>query len=460
MGPGARVDHRNGPHRDPGVLFDDPRRRSGERSRASDGQRAHARERHLRHGHRVRPHGLEEAAGGDEDPVAGIVLDRAVGTERAPSREPVAESPGYPGRRPDPTRKPCPPGSAQVGPAAVVVGRPRPGLAAHPRPSGVRAHPAAVPVRVPGIRDCGGHPHRAVVRRIDPASVAVETFVEIGHGGPGRIVTVIRRRRLLVDVSRVPVAWVRRARLRGGIFVVAGPSALAPQAAARLGAGAEGQDHERKGKEQAGHRVLRALGRKKGRRKSYPEKDRGARLVRGRRVVLAVFESPRYAVFRSFSNSSVGSSPRRITPSVILHSLMLSRYGTSYWMSSIAFSMMARRPRAPALRRIASWAMDRSASLVNVSFTRSISNSFWYCFTSAFFGCVRMVTRSSSVRSSRVASIGKRPTHSGIMPNLIRSSGSTSASNSPTPRLSFEDTVAPNPNPFSPVRRLTRFSIP
>jgi hypothetical protein len=41
---------------------------------------------------------------------------------------------------------------------------------------------------------------------------------------------------------------------------------------------------------------------------------------------------------------------------------------------------------------------------VKLSFTRSISKSFWYCLTSAFFGWVRMVTRSSSVRSSRVAS--------------------------------------------------------
>ena len=94
-------------------------------------------------------------------------------------------------------------------------------------------------------------------------------------------------------------------------------------------------------------------------------------------------------------------------------------------MSSIASSMMARRPRAPELRRMASRAMARSDSLVKLSFTFSISNIFWYCFTSAFFGWVRMVTRSSSRRSLRVATTGSRPTNSGIIPNFIRSSGST-----------------------------------
>ena len=60
-------------------------------------------------------------------------------------------------------------------------------------------------------------------------------------------------------------------------------------------------------------------------------------------------------------------------------------------MSSIALSRMARRPRAPLLlRRAPRCATLSSAPLVNLSFTPSISNSFWYCFTSAFFGCVRM----------------------------------------------------------------------
>ena len=129
-------------------------------------------------------------------------------------------------------------------------------------------------------------------------------------------------------------------------------------------------------------------------------------------------------------------------------------------MSSIASSMMARRPRAPELRRIASRAMARSASLVKVSFTFSISKSFWYCFTSAFFGCGEDGDRSSSFRSLSVATTGRRPTNSGIIPNFIRSSGSTSASSSPTLRSSRWVIFAPKPRPFSPTRRLMTPSMP
>jgi hypothetical protein len=45
----------------------------------------------------------------------------------------------------------------------------------------------------------------------------------------------------------------------------------------------------------------------------------------------------------------------------------------------------------------------RSALLVKVSFTSSISNSRWYCLTSAFFGSVRIWISASSSRSSSVA---------------------------------------------------------
>ena len=66
--------------------------------------------------------------------------------------------------------------------------------------------------------------------------------------------------------------------------------------------------------------------------------------------------------------------------------------GVSYMMSSIALSRMARRPRAPLLLRERLVRDLRAARpCVNLSFTPSISNSFWYCFTSAFFGCVRIV---------------------------------------------------------------------
>ncbi len=63
--------------------------------------------------------------------------------------------------------------------------------------------------------------------------------------------------------------------------------------------------------------------------------------------------------------------------------------------------MIERRPRAPVLRLIARLAMAVSASAVKVSFTPSISNSRWYCLTSAFFGSVRIVTSAASSRSVR-----------------------------------------------------------
>ena len=121
---------------------------------------------------------------------------------------------------------------------------------------------------------------------------------------------------------------------------------------------------------------------------------------------------------------------------------------------------MARRPRAPDLRRIASRAVARSASRVKESFTFSSSKSFWYCFTSAFFGWVRMVTRSSSLRSVSVAMTGRRPTNSGISPKRVRSCGSTLASSSPRLTSSFCSILAPKPSPFTPMRRRMTCSRP
>ena len=79
---------------------------------------------------------------------------------------------------------------------------------------------------------------------------------------------------------------------------------------------------------------------------------------------------------------------------------------------------------AVALERLA---RDGAAArpCVNLSFTPSISKSFWYCFTSAFFGFVRMSMSASSLSSCSVARTGKRPMNSGMRPNLSRSSGCT-----------------------------------
>ena len=52
--------------------------------------------------------------------------------------------------------------------------------------------------------------------------------------------------------------------------------------------------------------------------------------------------------------------------------------------------MMDRSPRAPVLRSSAFLAMAPIASAATVRWTPSISNSRWYCFTSAFLGWVRM----------------------------------------------------------------------
>ncbi len=82
---------------------------------------------------------------------------------------------------------------------------------------------------------------------------------------------------------------------------------------------------------------------------------------------------------------------------------------------------------------------------MNDSFVSSSSNNLWYCFTSAFFGCVKIVTNASSSRSSSVAKTGNRPTNSGIRPNFKRSSGSRSLKISPTPRSSLSRTSAPKP---------------
>src|SRR6516225_2555089 len=60
-----------------------------------------------------------------------------------------------------------------------------------------------------------------------------------------------------------------------------------------------------------------------------------------------------------------------------------SRLGRSNMVSSRIPSMIERRPRAPVLRSMALRAMAPSASSTSVRSIDSISNSRWYCFTSA-----------------------------------------------------------------------------
>src|SRR6516162_3291103 len=110
----------------------------------------------------------------------------------------------------------------------------------------------------------------------------------------------------------------------------------------------------------------------------------------------------------------------------ITTSSMPSRLGRSNMVSSRIPSMIERRPRAPVLRSMALRAMAPSASSASVRSIDSISNSRWYCFTSAFLGWVRMSLSEGSSRSWSVATTGSRPTNSGIRPYFNRSSGSTS----------------------------------
>jgi hypothetical protein len=94
--------------------------------------------------------------------------------------------------------------------------------------------------------------------------------------------------------------------------------------------------------------------------------------------------------------------------------------------------MIIRRPRAPILRSSAISAMASTASSVNRSLTFSYSNSFWYCRVMALRGCVRICTSAGLSSSCRVPVTGRRPTNSGMRPNLMRSCGSSCSSTVPT----------------------------
>ena len=101
--------------------------------------------------------------------------------------------------------------------------------------------------------------------------------------------------------------------------------------------------------------------------------------------------------------------------------------GSSYIVSSSTFSRIVRRPRAPVLRCMAPCARPPAAPRRGTRARRLPSRrACRYCLMSAFFGSVRIEISAASSSSSSVATTGRRPTNSGIRPNLIRSSGSTS----------------------------------
>ena len=123
-------------------------------------------------------------------------------------------------------------------------------------------------------------------------------------------------------------------------------------------------------------------------------------------------------------------------------------------------SMIARSPLAPVLRSNAFLAIAINASSSNVSFTPSISNNLWYCFTRALFGSFKMRTKASSSNGFKDTFTGTRPMNSGIRPNFTKSSGNTCLNSSPRSVSFCPNTSAPNPIDFLPILDSMIFSNP
>src|SRR3954453_14004790 len=116
--------------------------------------------------------------------------------------------------------------------------------------------------------------------------------------------------------------------------------------------------------------------------------------------------------------TSVGFRPFSIVSFVITHLETSFRDGSSNITSSSAFSMIERRPRAPVSRWSALSAIDQSASSVNTRSMSSYAKKRWYCLVSAFFGSVRICTRSSRFSWCTALRTGRRPMNSGISPEI------------------------------------------
>ena len=86
------------------------------------------------------------------------------------------------------------------------------------------------------------------------------------------------------------------------------------------------------------------------------------------------------------SKMRIGNSLFRTTSSLMIHSSMSRRDGSSYIISSMVFSRMERSPLAPDFLSMANLATARRALSVNFNLTFSSSNSFLYCFIMASFG--------------------------------------------------------------------------
>src|ERR1700674_9653 len=95
------------------------------------------------------------------------------------------------------------------------------------------------------------------------------------------------------------------------------------------------------------------------------------------------------------------------------------RSGASYETPSKTFSSIVCRRRAPmfsvcSFTSVARRAIASMPLSVNVRETPSVASNCLYCSMSAFFGCVRMVLKSSFVRLASSTRIGNRPCSSGM----------------------------------------------
>ena len=107
------------------------------------------------------------------------------------------------------------------------------------------------------------------------------------------------------------------------------------------------------------------------------------------------------------------------------------------------FSIIERNPLAPVPLLIANSAIFFNASFSNSNSTPSIESNSLYCFTIAFFGSVKIRTKSSSNNGLSVTRIGNLPISSGIKPYFTRSYCSTCDKSAPSFFLS--EIFAENP---------------
>src|SRR6185437_12187953 len=142
------------------------------------------------------------------------------------------------------------------------------------------------------------------------------------------------------------------------------------------------------------------------------------RLTEGMTGVLAVMiDSSRLPISKIYGDKSWSftmsvSILRTYSASILICSPFFS--GASKLISSSTRSMIVCRRRAPmfsvpSFTRKAKCAISSSESLVNSSFTPSVSINAVYCFTSDDLGSVRMRMKSSMVSDCNSTRIGKRP---------------------------------------------------